>query len=85
MVGFNHTKFVEDLSKLIDSWYWWKYTEHRPSRFLGEDDMKEFIESVYDYSYYLFSKQDQDVMYTYQERLITVRQGGKKDDDGTVN
>ena len=85
MAHMNKT-FVEALDNFISIWYLCKYNEPKESQFLNQDDMKEFIEAVYDYSYYLFSKEDQKAMANINNRpSLTLMQGGKKDDDETIN
>ena len=86
MSSIDKRDFVDSLNKLITSWYLNKHDKPRESKFLNEDDMKEFIEDVYDYSYYLFSKEDQEVMGNLNNKpSLTLMQGGKKDDDETIN
>ena len=85
MAHMNKT-FVEALDNFISIWYLCKYNEPKESQFLNEDDMKEFIEAVYDYSYYLFSKEDQKAMANINNtQSLTLMQGGKKDDEETIN
>ena len=51
-----------------------------------------FIGDVYDYSYYCFSKSDQEAMqdmtkknHKLRQPTLTLMQGGKNDDDETIN
>lgn len=57
-----NSNFTKALDMIISMWYHQKYGVRRPDKFLTEKELGEFIQSVYDYSYYLFSESDLEAM-----------------------
>ena len=57
-----NSNFTKALDMMISMWYHQKYGVKRPDRFLTEKELGEFIQSIYDFSYYLFSKADHEAM-----------------------
>ena len=57
-----NSNFTKALDMMISMWYHQKYGVKRPDRFLTEKELGEFIQSIYYFSYYLFSKADHEAM-----------------------
>ena len=84
--------FIDTLDDLISRWYQWRFGKKRTEKFLDDSQLQIFIGDVYDYSYYCFSKSDQEAMqdmtkknHKLRQPTLTLMQGGKNDDDETIN
>ena len=84
--------FIGTLDDLISRWYQWRFGKKRTEKFLDDSQLQIFIRDVYDYSYYCFSKSDQEAMdemnkknHKLRQPTLTLMQGGKNDDDETIN
>ena len=84
--------FIGTLDDLISRWYQWRFGKKRTEKFLDDSQLQIFIGDVYDYSYYCFSKSDQVAMdemnkknHKLRQPTLTLMQGGKNDDDETIN
>jgi len=83
---------IGTLDDLISRWYQWRFGKKRTEKFLDDSQLQIFIGDVYDYSYYCFSKSDQEAMqdmtkknHKLRQPTLTLMQGGKNDDDETIN
>jgi len=83
--------FVDMLDDLISRWHEWRFGEKRTDKFLDDAQLQIFMGDVYDYTYYCFSKADQEAMqdmnlkmHKLRKPTLTLMQGGKADDD-TIN
>ena len=92
MDSVNTEGFIGTLDDLISRWYEWRFGKKRTEKFLDDSQLQIFIGDVYDYSYYCFSKSDQEAMdemnkknHKLRQPTLTLMQGGKKDDDETIN
>jgi len=84
--------FIDSLDDLISRWYEWRFGKKRTEKFLDDSQLQIFISDVYDYTYYCFSKSDQEDMdemnkknHKLRQPTLTLMQGGKNDDDETIN
>ena len=84
--------FIGTLDDLISRWYQWRFGKKRTEKFLDDSQLQIFISDVYDYTYYRFSKSDQEAMdemnkknHKLRQPTLTLMQGGKNDDDETIN
>ena len=84
--------FIDSLDDLISRWYEWRFGKKRTDKFLDDSQLQIFIGDVYDYTYYCFSKSDQEAMdemnkknHKLRQPTLTLMQGGKNDDDETIN
>jgi len=84
--------FIGTLDDLISRWYQWRFGKKRTEKFLDDSQLQIFIGDVYDYSYYCFSTSDQEAMdkmnkknHKLRQPTLTLMQGGKNDDDETIN
>ena len=84
--------FIDSLDDLISRWYEWRFGKKRTEKFLDDSQLQIFIGDVYDYSYYCFSKSDQEAMdemnkknHKLRQPTLTLMQGGKNDDDEPIN
>ena len=84
--------FIDSLDDLISRWYEWRFGKKRTEKFLDDSQLQIFISDVYDYTYYCFSKSDQEAMdemnkknHKLRQPTLTLMQGGKNDDDETIN
>ena len=84
--------FIDSLDDLISRWYEWRFGKKRTEKFLDDSQLQIFIGDVYDYTYYCFSKSDQEAMdemnkknHKLRQPTLTLMQGGKNDDDETIN
>ena len=89
-----NSNFTKALDMMISMWYHQKYGVKRPDRFLTEKELGEFIQSIYDFSYYLFSKADHEAMNKLMSKSLdepysdedvaliqeTLKKGGNDDD-----
>ena len=92
MDSVNTEGFIGTLDDLISRWYEWRFGKKRTEKFLDDSQLQIFIGDVYDYSYYCFSKSDQEAMqdmtkknHKLRQPTLTLMQGGKNDDDETIN
>ena len=92
MDSVNTEGFIGTLDDLISRWYERRFGKKRTEKFLDDSQLQIFIGDVYDYSYYCFSKSDQEAMdemnkknHKLRQPTLTLMQGGKKDDDETIN
>ena len=84
--------FIDSLDNLISRWYEWRFGKKRTDKFLSDEELAIFIGDTYDYTYYCFSNSDQEAMqdmnnknHKLRQPTLTLMQGGKKDDDETIN
>ena len=84
--------FIDSLDDLISRWYEWRFGKKRTEKFLDDSQLQIFISDVYDYTYYCFSKSDQEAMdemnkknHKLRQPTLTLMQGGKNDDDEPIN
>ena len=84
--------FINSLDDLISRWYEWRFGKKRTEKFLDDAQLQIFIGDVYDYTYYCFSKSDQEAMdemnkknHKLRQPTLTLMQGGKNDDDEPIN
>ena len=92
MDGVKTKGFIDSLDDLISRWYVWRFGKKRTDKFLDDDQLQIFVGDVYDYTYYCFSKADQEAMddmnrknHKLRQPTLTLMKGGKKDDDETIN
>ena len=92
MDGVKFEGFINSLDDLISRWYEWRFGKKRVDKFLDDDQLAIFVGDMYDYTYYCFSKSDQEAMqdmntknHKLRQPTLTLMQGGKKDDNETVN
>ena len=92
MDSVNTEGFIGTLDDLISRWYEWRFGKKRTEKFLDDSQLQIFISDVYDYTYYCFSKSDQEAMqdmtkknHKLRQPTLTLMQGGKNDDDETIN
>ena len=92
MDGVKFEGFINSLDDLISRWYEWRFGKKRTDKFLDDGELAIFVGDMYDYTYYCFSKSDQEAMqdmntknHKLRQPTLTLMQGGKKDDNETVN
>jgi len=77
-----NSNFTKALDMLLSMFYLQKYKKKRSDRFLTENELCEFVQTIYDYTFYCFSKADQEAMEARNKRpTLTLIQGGKANHD----